>query len=200
MSRLPPRAHRFSLILPAATLALMLGLSGKSALAASGQSGACEAGLSICATVEPGDWTLIEIPAAGEAPAALSVGTYSQELVPDLFDRAAPARLSVTCAANRTSLRLRLPGNVMSAVGAYGLVSVSLDGAAPRVLRFARAETEDTLGLMVGAQAVPFVGELMRAGTVRFDLTTLGERSRTASFNLEGLAEAMGPLRRACNW
>lgn len=194
------RAFRFAPFLRALPLAAICCLAAAGGQAASGQTSVCGAGTGACAYVEPGDWALIEIPAEGDAPAALSVGSYSQEPVPDLFDRSTPARLSVTCADNRTSVRLRMPGNVLSGVGEYGAVAVSLDGAEPRTVRFVRAETEDTLGLMVGAQAVPFVAALMRGSEVQLDLTTMGERSRTARFSLAGLAEAMTPLRRACNW
>ncbi|PTV96551.1 type VI secretion system (T6SS) VasI/EvfG family protein [Rhodobacter aestuarii] len=153
-----------------------------------------------CRVGEMDNWALIDTPAQGDTPAALSVGIYSDAPVSTLFDRQDFARLSVTCSENRTSLRLRFPGNVLSDVADYGKVMVGLDNEDPREVLFSRAETDDTLGLMIGSQAVPFVVQLMGARSVQLSVTSLADRPLEASFSLAGLGAAMVPLRRACNW
>ena len=145
-------------------------------------------------------WVLERRAASTGTPAALILSRGSQAPVPDLLDGAAPAELSVTCADNRTSLRLRLPGNVLGEAGAYGTVQLALDGtpAAPVAMR--KAEGDDTLGVLLGAQAVPLVSRLSRGETARFEVLALDDRPRLAEFALTGLAQALAPLRQACNW
>jgi invasion protein IalB len=195
-----PQFRRFAPCLIA--MLAMTSLPGSASAAASSQAQACAdgAGTADCNNPEPGDWQLTERAASGDQPAALVVGTYSTEPVGDLFDGASPGWLSVTCAQNRTSVRLRLKGNVLSDIAGYGAVAVSFDGAPAQTLYLNSGETDDTLGLMIGAQAVQLVVQMMQSDAVLFEVTALNDRPRSVEFLLDGFGAAIQPLRRACNW
>jgi type VI secretion system protein VasI len=58
----------------------------------------------------------------------------------------------------------------------------------------------EAVGLWNGADAIPFIRSLFGHHRLLVRVTPYGDSSQTAVFNLEGLAEAAGPLMAACHW
>lgn len=152
------------------------------------------------AAAETVNWSLTRRVATDTRPSALVIDAVSKQPVTGLFNRQELAQISVTCQENRTSIRLRFPNNILSDVGSYGVVTYQLDGAAEVQLQMTKAESEDTLGVLVGTVAVPLLQDMILANAIRFDVTAINDRRRSAEFSLAGLSEALEPLRDACNW
>jgi len=55
-------------------------------------------------------------------------------------------------------------------------------------------------GFWQGDKAVPFVKRLLSAKRLLVETTPFGARPVLAEFPVEGLNEAVAPLRKACGW
>jgi type VI secretion system VasI family protein len=58
----------------------------------------------------------------------------------------------------------------------------------------------EAVGLWNGADAIPFIRSLFGHDRLLVRVTPYGDSPQTAVFNIEGLAEAAGPLMAACHW
>ncbi|WP_417273498.1 type VI secretion system-associated protein TagO [Celeribacter halophilus] len=135
-----------------------------------------------------------------EANSIQAITTHSEKPVPGLFDRSAPAELTIRCAQNNTSIALSFEHTYLSDLGDYANVTLQLDDGFETIVELTRGENPQTLVWPDGRRAVPFLIEALRANTLQVSLTSFTDETLTADFSLDGISTAIMPVRSACNW
>lgn len=134
------------------------------------------------------------------ADGGLSISAPSVAPVEGMFDKAAPAQMQIRCASNNTSVSFSFTDVFLSDVPDYDVVTLRLDGAPEQQVRLVKGDDDGTLVWPTGREAVPFLLRAIAADTLQLKVTALTNDVLTPSFSLAGLTQALGPVRRACNW
>ncbi len=110
------------------------------------------------------------------------------------------ATLMLRCMENTTALYISTDCHLASGFQGYGTVEYRIDDRPARSRGFTDSTDNRALGLWRGAQAIPFVKELLGADRLLTRFTPFGESPVTAQFPITGLDTAIMPLREACSW
>jgi len=109
--------------------------------------------------------------------------------------------LTARCFENTTSLIISGDCHMTSSpYHDWGHVTYRLDDASPATWRMDAATNNRALGLWSGGQAIPQIRRMLGADTLRVRVRPYGQNAVETTFNIEGLDDLIGPLRRACHW
>lgn len=109
--------------------------------------------------------------------------------------------LIVRCRENTTSVIFSTGCHMTSSdYSNYGDVTYRVDDAPAQTTAFRESTNNRSLGLWRGGQAIPFVKALFGKERLIARMTPYGENAFTATFNISGLEDEIGPLREACSW
>lgn len=126
--------------------------------------------------------------------------TDANETVSARFNRNAKPSLILRCLENATSAYINFDGLHMADIQSYGRVTFRVD----KQKAFTRSTDVSTdnsaLGFWSGGSAIPFIKGLFGGSTLIVQATPFSESAVTFSMNIEGLEDAIQPLRKACNW
>lgn len=107
--------------------------------------------------------------------------------------------LMLRCQENTTSLILITPCHVADHRD-YGVVDYRVDGETAHKFLAEESTNNRSLGLWTGASSIPVINHLLGRQTLTTRFTPYGENPKTVTFNVNGLKEAIMPLREACHW
>jgi len=79
-------------------------------------------------------------------------------------------------------------------------VTYRVDKEAAQTRTWSVSTDHKSVGLWYGGSSIPFINRLIGKETLLVRVTPYGENPVTATFNIQGLEEKIGPLREACNW
>lgn len=116
------------------------------------------------------------------------------------YKQPAPATLILRCMENTTTLYIATQCHLASGHGGYGRVEYRVDTRKAKTRSFDASTDNAALGLWNGGRSIPMIKELIGAEKLLTRFTPYGESPVTASFNLNGLDEAIKPLRKSCHW
>jgi len=128
------------------------------------------------------------------------VSTTSLEPVSARFNRNTQPRLTLRCLENKTAAVLIFDGMFMSDIQGYGEVTFRVDKKKAFVKKMQASTDNQALGLFSGGAAIPFIKTLFDGNTLLVKVTPYNESPVMFSFNIEGIEEALIPLRQACKW
>lgn len=126
--------------------------------------------------------------------------SFSSDTIRSRFGQPRSAKLVLRCRENTTSLFLVFAGNHMTDHQQYGRVTVRIDDQDARTLRMNNSTDNRALGLWRGGQSIPVIRQMIGHDTVTVRATPFSESPITTQFPIDGLEEAIDPLRAACNW
>ena len=137
-------------------------------------------------------WPLTTSPSPNGKGLFLTITNTAPEPMPDSDQ---PAKLTISCAGEATSLSFWFPGRYMSTE--KRILEVSYDGA--------KAEKYETGGYdsqmsISGAKSIPVLKQLIAANSVKVTATPTSGPKFSVEFDLSGLGQAITPLREACGW
>lgn len=115
------------------------------------------------------------------------------------FSGPGPMILNIHCRENKTLLYIYFNGLHMSDYQ-YGTVTYRLDSKKAQKKKMHESTDHSALGLWNGGDAIPFVKAMFGNEKLLLQATPLGENAVTANFQINGLEEAIRPLRESCNW
>lgn len=124
----------------------------------------------------------------------------SNDNVSGRFVSSAPAELTIRCMENKTSVFFQFADHFLADIQGYGDITYRIDSKAARKRSFSESTDNEALGLWSGGGAIPFAKELFGGETMFVRAVPFNESPIDAEFNIEGLANAIGPLRKACGW
>lgn len=167
---------------------------------------ACVAGTPDCPPAQEADpapanaWTVSEVSSPFSLAPATVASVSSEETVAGMFGTEAPVALVIQCDQNSTSVFLDFEDVFVSDVDTYGQVTFRVDQRVPRIASFTAADDNSSLGLFGGATAIPLIRELFNAESMNVRLRTFTNDDVDLTFDINGLAEAITPIRQMCNW
>ena len=125
----------------------------------------------------------------------------SEQLIPARPSGRAPARMTVLCANETTTIQFTFAGQFMGTENSNSApITTQLDRAPPQTRSLPLSQDRTAIGFFQSGQAIGFAGELVETERLLVRATPLGQRSVTVSFVLEGIEEALAPLAEACAW
>ncbi len=105
--------------------------------------------------------------------------------------------LVITCREDRTTLYV----SYEEFIGSGGAtVKVRFDSEPAKSLRWQTANSGDAVGLWGGARSIPFIKSMYGHDKLTIRVTPYSASSRTATFDIAGVLEAVGPVAEACHW
>lgn len=150
--------------------------------------------------VPTGEWTVRDTRSALDDSRTVILSVRSQHPLPGRFGRAERASLIIRCEENTTALYIVWGGHFMSDIQGGGRVDYRID-TRPAGHVSMRVSTDNmALGLWNGRASIPFVRRLLDGEQLYVRSTPFSESRVAARFAIARLAEAIRPLRAACNW
>lgn len=110
--------------------------------------------------------------------------------------------LIVRCDDLSTSVEFHFGGRPISHAGRSPKVSYRVDSQEPKDMEFHRSEDEDasTIGLWSAVDAVPFLSEIFNGNELHVRTLSAKGILIETTLPIEGMSEAIKPLRAACKW
>jgi type VI secretion system protein VasI len=142
------------------------------------------------------EWFVEQEPAETEGLTDVRLSVLAGETVYGNRGQRGQPVLFLDCRENTTMLTVDWGVDLGSGTLAVGL---GIDDAAPQTVEFAIGDDGRTLVLQPGSAAIPLIRQLI--GHARLAMTTDSASGRLeTSFDLNGIDQALTPLREACGW
>lgn len=125
---------------------------------------------------------------------------FSKDSIRARFGSPAPASLHIHCRENTTMLYIVMAGNFLSDIQDYGQVTYRIDTAPAGRTSMDVSTDNAALGLWSGRRSIPFIRSMFGGSNLLIRITPFNESTLTVDFPIQGLEEAIQPLRAACNW
>lgn len=109
------------------------------------------------------------------------------------------ALLVLACREKKTDAYIVFGGHFMSDLN-HGTVTYRIDKKPAVKKRMNASNDHRALGLWGGANAIPFIRELIGGDSLYVVATPHSESAVSAQFPIAGLADAVKPLQSACGW
>ena len=146
-------------------------------------------------------WQVRSKTSALDDSTSVFLSVSSEDPVRDRFGRGSPARLTVRCLENTTSVTINFAGLFMSNTQGGGRVDFRVDDNPAGNVRMAVSNNNQALGLWRGGQSIPFIQKhLLNGDSLYLRATPFNESPVEMHFNISGLDDVIDPLREACNW
>lgn len=125
-----------------------------------------------------------------------AVSFNSEQLIPARPSGRQPAVMSVACAGGALSVKFSFAGNTMSAIGNDAGITLQLDLQAARSRTL--PTTDNNTALVINRDAGSFLDSLAGATNLTVRVTPVSSRSLSVRFKLDGVDQAVAPVRAAC--
>ncbi|HWV51326.1 type VI secretion system-associated protein TagO [Pseudorhodoplanes sp.] len=146
-----------------------------------------------------GAWHVVEETSKISDVKNVVISLESLEPLRARFGQKRHANLILACRERKTDAYIIFGGHFMSDLN-HGTVTYRIDKRPAVKKRMQESNDHQALGLWGGANAIPFIKELIDGQTLYVVATPLSESAVTAEFPISGLAEAIKPLQAACAW
>ncbi|MBU2983516.1 type VI secretion protein [Lentibacter algarum] len=147
-----------------------------------------------------GSWSVVKSESGFDDSSRVVLRQTSTNTISGRFGGTANPSLLVRCQENTTSLFLVAGGHFLSDIQSYGRVDYRVDDRKAGRKSMKTSTDNQALGLWGGGQSIPFIKEIMSGKQLLVRLTPYNESPLEFSFEIDGLDEAIEPLRKACNW
>lgn len=125
----------------------------------------------------------------------------SEEEINCGWNKGAKIWLSLRCHENTTAVIFRTGCHMTSSeYNSYGDIQYRVDAEKSKNLSATESTDNRALGLWNGGKAIPLIKELIGGEKLVVKMTPYGENPFTATFNISGLDNVLGPLRKECGW
>ena len=129
-----------------------------------------------------------------------SVKTLSKQQHRNIIGQQAPLELIATCEENTTSLSIRFGGNIVASVLNRFDIELSVDAKPPKTVAFSVSRDYKSVGIWKGSDSIPVLRTLFVGQELKLTGAPFFSEKVTAVFPIEGLENAIVPLREACSW
>jgi len=147
-----------------------------------------------------GPWMLERIVPAVGTQSIVMLSTPSFEQLPGLFGREEPAILTLACLGGETQMEFKFGNNFMSDVEDFGRLVYKVDDAPPVALDVVASEDRFALGVASSTVSRAIITRFFGSNRLSVGATSFTGRNMNASFAIDGLRDAVVPLREACDW
>jgi hypothetical protein len=135
---------------------------------------------------------------ASVAEDGLSVTFESEQQIPARPSGRGRAQFTVSCDAGVLSARFSFAGQLLSATGDFAPVTFQLDQQSARTRTLNASPDNTAVGFWNTADTEAFLATLDGASALAVRITPTSFRSLSIRFRLEGVLDALAPIRAAC--
>jgi type VI secretion system protein VasI len=150
-------------------------------------------------TVGSGNWTVTSETSKMDDSTNVFLSLTSDEQTNCPY-KSGPHSLHMACRENQTNLWIYFGDCFMSSIQGRGKVTYRLDSDSATSKNFRESNDNMALGLWSGGRAIPFIKQMLGHEKMIVRATPFSDRTVTADYTIDGLEEAVKPLREACNW
>jgi type VI secretion system protein VasI len=116
------------------------------------------------------------------------------------FGRRGSAEFVIRCNEGKTVAYFTFANHFMSDIQNYGRVVTRIDKRPARTITTRASTDHSALGLWSNGAAIPFIKMLFGGRALFARAIPFNGSAVDAEFQIEGLEEAISPLRKACRW
>jgi type VI secretion system protein VasI len=125
----------------------------------------------------------------------------SEQLIPALPRGREPARMTILCLDDNTVVQFAFAGYPLGTpTSNSGTITIQFDRQPGRSQSLQLGTDRTTLGFFSTNDAMAFIDQLLQSERLFVRAQPQAQRSVTVSFQLEGIEEALVPVREACGW
>lgn len=125
----------------------------------------------------------------------------SDQLIPALPRGRAPARLTILCVDGQTQVQFAFAGQALGTENSNsGILTIQFDRLPGRSQSLQLSADRTSLSFFSNEDAMAFINQLRQTERLIVRAQPQGQRSATVSFQIEGIEEALQPVREACGW
>jgi hypothetical protein len=135
---------------------------------------------------------------AGTPDNGLSVTFESEQQIPARPSGRGRAQFTVSCEAGVLSAQFSFASQLLSATGDFAPVTFQLDQQSARTRTLNTSPDNTAVGFWTTADAEAFLATLEGASELAVRITPTSYRSLSIRFRLEGVLDAIAPIRAAC--
>lgn len=128
------------------------------------------------------------------------VSARSQRVHRNLVGHKSHLNLDVYCKDNTTSIRLTFGGNIVASPLDTAPVRFKVDDRPPEQYQFSVSDDFKSVGLWSGMEAIPIIKTLLGGRELTVEGAPFFARPVKAGFKIQGLDNAIAPVRGACRW
>ena len=129
----------------------------------------------------------------------LSITFQSEQLIPARPSGRAPATMTVTCDAGNLTVEFAYAGNTMSALGRDAGMTLQYDLQAARSRTLPVNSNNTAILIDNTAESLAFLDSLAGANNLTTKVTPVNSRSLSVRFSLDGVLDAIAPVRASCS-
>ena len=124
----------------------------------------------------------------------------SIDLHTDRYGSEKSLNIIIRCKENSTALYISFADQFMSDLNGGDIVTYRIDKQKAKKKTFSASNNSAFLGLWNGGRSIPFIKELISGKELYVVATPHSSSAVSGAFKIEGLREAIKPLREACSW
>ncbi|MCP5084134.1 MAG: hypothetical protein GY948_20810 [Alphaproteobacteria bacterium] len=128
------------------------------------------------------------------------VVSSSQQMHRNIVGRKSRLSLEIVCKDNTTSLQLKFGGNIVASALDTARVRFSVDERPAEDYLFSISSDFKSVGLWSGEEAIPVIKTLLDGSKLTVEGAPYFTRPVKAGFAIQGLSNAIQPVRGSCNW
>jgi len=150
-------------------------------------------------TVSTGNWTVRSETSKMDDSTNVFLSLISDEQTNCPYKSGAHS-IHMACRENETNLWIYFGDCFMSSIQGKGKITYRLDSESAINKNFRESNNNMALGLWSGGRAIPFIKQMLGHERLIVRATPFSDSKVTAEYTIDGLEEAVKPLRKACNW
>lgn len=151
-------------------------------------------------------WSLFTVPSKWDDSVHYGVNLLSDNQIDEGVNDNKYGKILIFCVAQNTGLFFTIAdlstntNDLLASHGDVGFVRYRLDKEQVKTIEMDLGETERVIGFWSKEQSIPFIKEMFGHDKMLVELKRYNGTKETLEFSINGLQEAIKPVRQECKW
>ena len=151
-------------------------------------------------------WSLFTVPSKWDDSVRYGIRLVSDNQIDEGVNDNKYGKILIFCVAQNTGLFFTIAdlstntNDLLASHGDVGFVRYRLDKEQAKTIEMDLGETERVIGFWSKEQSIPFIKEMFGHDKMLVELKRYNGTKETLEFSINGLQEAIKPVRQECNW
>ena len=151
-------------------------------------------------------WSLFTVPSKWDDSVRYGIRLVSDNQIDEGVNDNKYGKILIFCVAQNTGLFFTIAdlstntNDLLASHGDVGFVRYRLDKEQAKTIEMDLGETERVIGFWSKEQSIPFIKEMFGHDKMLVELKRYNGTKETLEFSINGLQEAIKPVRQECKW
>ena len=151
-------------------------------------------------------WSLFTVPSKWDDSVRYGIRLVSDNQIDEGVNDNKYGKILIFCVAQNTGLFFTIAdlstntNDLLASHGDVGVVRYRLDKEQAKTIEMDLGETERVIGFWSKEQSIPFIKEMFGHDKMLVELKRYNGTKETLEFSINGLQEAIKPVRQECKW